>query len=122
MNKMLFEDAYVLSAYVGEDQKQENGKWINAGTKSLRLTLLVDSVEGKLGTGSVKFLTTVNNTKCDVDKVCAALKRFDKINLGAYVNEFGTKTSYKVYELIKDGVNLMAMNAVLAETNELLPF
>lgn len=124
MNKMIFENVYVLKAYVADDQKQDAGKWVKTGTKSMRINLLCDSVDGDLSTGDVKFVSTINSSKCDVDKVVAELNRFDKLTMSAYVSTFGGKDSYKIFSIVKNGVDLMAKYAIAADAggNEPFPF
>ena len=122
MNKMLFEDVYLVNANLQDEVKKEGDKWVPIGTKKLVLTLLIDVRDNDLSSGKVKYITSIKEPSFDVAQLLGKLTRFDKLQITANVHEYGDKTDYKFYKLIRDGVDLTAVCSKVVETNEPMPF
>ncbi len=122
MNKMLFEDVYLLSAGIQDEVKKEGEKWVPLGTKKLVLTLLVDIRDNDLSSGKIRYISSVREPNFDINQLLAKLHRFDKLQITSNAYEYAKTTDYKFYKVVCDGVDLTAACSKLAETNEPMPF
>lgn len=123
MNKMIFENAYILSASLRDEQKKvADGKYEPTGLKKIALTVLADVVSDKLGTGDVYYISSVKEPNFNCEELITKLKRFEKVTITADVLTFAGKQDYRFRKIVTaDGVDLTA-SAVLTPTGESLPF
>ena len=122
MNKMIFENAYVLSASLRDDVKKQGDDFVPTGAKKIALTLLTDVVQDKLGTGEIHYITSVKEPNFSCEDLIKKLKRFEKVTVTADVLTFAGKQDYRFRKIVtSDGVDLTA-SAVLTPTDEPLPF
>lgn len=122
MNKMLFEDAYLLSANLQDEVKKDGEKWVPTGSKKLSLGILIDVLDNDLSSGKVKYITSVKEPSFDVEELVKKLHRFDKLNITANVHEYGDKTDYKFFIIRCDGVDLTAASTKPSPIEENMPF
>ena len=124
MNKMIFENAYVLSASLRDEQRKiAEGKYEPTGAKKIALTILADVINDKLGTGEIYYLSSVKDPNFNCEELITKLKRFEKVTITADVLTFGGKQDYRFRQIINsDNVDVTAMTPALQSTNEPLPF
>ncbi len=122
MNKMIFENAYVLSASLRDDVKKQGDDFVPTGAKKIALTLLTDVVPDKLGTGEIHYITSVKEPSFSCEELITKLKRFEKVTVTADVLTFAGKQDYRFRRIVtSEGVDLTA-SAVLTPTDEPMPF
>ena len=112
MNKILIENAYLLSASLKDEVKKEGEKWVPTGSKKIELQLLTDVVDDKLQTGKVRFLSNAKDPNFNIEEFYAKLHRFDRLTLLANMYEYGDRTDYRFYKVSCDGVLLTESTGV----------
>lgn len=123
MDKMIIEDAYVLSAEVKDELKKDGENYVPTGKKKLVIKLFVDSKGDNIATGDFRIIQSIKDPSFDVNALCSKFKRFDKITAYAYMTTFQNRIDYKFYKILRDGVDLTAASAPLTPAdNEPLPF
>ena len=112
MNKILIENAYLLSASLVDEVKKEGEKWVPTGAKKVDLQVLVDVIDDKLQTGKVKFLSNVKDPNFSLEEFYDKLHRFDRLTLLANMIEYKDRIDYRFYKVSCEGILLTESTGV----------